>query len=182
MNILKKTFSGLMVTLALLCAMPVAQAAIYNFTIDGLVYDGDEANPNAYGLTAGETITATGTFTANLGTVGSETGTVSFATGSGNTMTIDLNGTFLFAGDDMSGNGPSLTFSSGSLTDFDFLKTSSPEFNSSFMAFDDFNSLYGEWTNASLTVVPVPAAVWLFGSGLLGLGGAAFRRRKQSVQ
>lgn len=32
------------------------------------------------------------------------------------------------------------------------------------------------------TPVPVPAAVWLFGSGLLGLGGAAVRRRKQSVQ
>ena len=162
--------------------MPVAQAATYNFTIDGLVYDGAEANYNAYGLFAGDTITATGTFTANLVTIGSETGTVSFATGSGNTMSIDLNGTFLFAADDVSGNGASLTFSSGSLTDFDFMKTSPPEFNSSFMAFDDFNSLYGEWTNASLTVVPVPAAVWLFGSGLLGLGGAAFRRRKQSVQ
>lgn len=29
---------------------------------------------------------------------------------------------------------------------------------------------------------PVPAAVWLFGSGLLGLGGMATRRRRQSVQ
>ena len=185
MNILNKTFSVLVVTLTLFCAMPVAQAAIYNFTIDGLVYDGDEVNPNAYGLTAGETITATGTFTANLGTVGSETGTVSFATGSGNTMTIDLNGTLLFASSDDdygSGLGPFLSFSSGSLSDFDFTKAGSPAFNSSFVYFDDYDSLFGEWTNASLTVVPVPAAVWLFGSGLLGLGGAAFRRRKQSVQ
>lgn len=180
MNILNKTFSVLVVTLTLFCTMPVAQAATYNFTIDGLVYDGAEANYNAYGLFAGDTITATGTFTANLGTIGSETGTVSFATG--NTMTIDLNGTLLFASDDVSGNGASLTFSSGSLTDFDFLKTSSPAFNSSFVYFDDYDSLFGEWTNTSLTVVPVPAAVWLFGSGLLGLGGAAFRRRKQSVQ
>lgn len=30
--------------------------------------------------------------------------------------------------------------------------------------------------------VPVPAAVWLFGSGLLGLGGMASRRRRRSVQ
>ncbi len=29
---------------------------------------------------------------------------------------------------------------------------------------------------------PVPAAVWLFGSGLLGLGGIAARRRRHSVQ
>jgi hypothetical protein len=34
--------------------------------------------------------------------------------------------------------------------------------------------------NGTLTVtsvVPVPAAVWLFGSGLLGLAGAVFRRK-----
>jgi len=34
---------------------------------------------------------------------------------------------------------------------------------------------------ASIASVPVPAAVWLFGSGLLGLGGVAARRRKQLV-
>lgn len=31
--------------------------------------------------------------------------------------------------------------------------------------------------NADIAVVPVPAAVWLFGSGLLGLAGLARRRR-----
>ncbi len=181
MNILHKTFTGLAVTLALLCAIPVAQAATYNFTITGGVLVGDEFFPNAYNLTAGETITATGTFTANLGSTGSETGTVSFATGSGNTMTINLNGTFLFAANDDgygSGLGPFLTFSLGSLTDFDFTKAGSPAFNSAFLAFDDFGGLYGEWTNLSLTAVPVPAAVWLFGSGLLGLVGLARRKKR----
>lgn len=181
MNILKKTFSGMMVTLALLCAMPAAQAATYNFTVTGLVLVGDEFFPNAYNLTAGEAVTATGTFTANLGTIGSETGTVSFATGSGNTMTINLNGTFLFATSDDgygSGLGPYLTFNLGSLTDFDFQKTGAPAFNSSFLSFDDFGSMYGEWTSASLTAVPVPAAVWLFGSGLLGLVGMARRKKR----
>jgi hypothetical protein len=61
--------------------------------------------------------------------------------------------------------------------DFDFQKLASPAFNSSFLSFDDFDSMYGEWTNLNLTVVPtvvpVPAAVWLFGSGLLGLVGIA---------
>lgn len=32
--------------------------------------------------------------------------------------------------------------------------------------------------NANLTAVPVPAAAWLFGSGLLGLFGVAYRRKK----
>jgi hypothetical protein len=38
------------------------------------------------------------------------------------------------------------------------------------------------WTlTGNLSAVPVPAAVWLFGSGLLGLTGIARRRRSQSV-
>ena len=40
-------------------------------------------------------------------------------------------------------------------------------------AFNGFNA------NFDFTVVPVPAAVWLFGSGLLGLVGVA--RRKKSA-
>jgi hypothetical protein len=35
------------------------------------------------------------------------------------------------------------------------------------------------WNSAAVSAVPVPAAVWLFGSGLLGLAGVA--RRKQSA-
>lgn len=35
---------------------------------------------------------------------------------------------------------------------------------------------------AAIAAVPVPAAVWLFGSGLLGLGGMVTRRRRQSVK
>ena len=33
------------------------------------------------------------------------------------------------------------------------------------------------WDDVSLTAVPVPAAVWLFGSGLLGLVGMARRKK-----
>lgn len=177
MNIINKISAALLV---LFCALPVTQAATYNFTITGNVLVGDEFFPNAYNLTAGENVTATGTFTANLGTIGSETGTVSFANGSGNSMTINLNGTFLFAANDDgygSGSGPSLSFTLGALTDFDFQKTGSPSFNSSFLSFDDFDSMYGEWTNVNLTAVPVPAAVWLFGSGLVSL--MAIGRRKK---
>ena len=43
--------------------------------------------------------------------------------------------------------------------------------------FGGFNANF----NANLTPVPVPAAVWLFGSGLLGLVGIARRKKKISV-
>jgi hypothetical protein len=185
-----RIYSGLAVALALFSAMPAAQASIvtYNYTVTGYVLVGDEMDPNAYNLTGNfglpnESITATGTFTADLGTIGNETGQVFFATGSGNTMTIDLNGTFLYETDDSgygTGIGPSLTFASGSLSDFDFQKPAT--FNSSFLSFDDFDLMYGEWTSLNLTVVPapvpVPAAVWLFGSGLLGLVGVARRKKR----
>ena len=45
-----------------------------------------------------------------------------------------------------------------------------------------FGDLQGQTTQANfgfqLTPVPVPAAAWLFGSGLLGLAGLARRNRR----
>ena len=179
MDIIRRACLKLVVVAGLAVAAPVTYAATYSFTIEGTVFAGNEFFANAYNLTAGDIITATGMFTADLGTIGLETGIVSFGNGSGNSLSIDLNGTTLTASDDtsfMSATGPSLTFSAGALTDFDFQKTSLPAFNSSFLGFDDFDSMYGEWTSTTLTAVPVPAAAWLFGSGLLGLVGIARRK------
>lgn len=155
----------------LLLAAGSAQAisVTYNFTITGTVdvlgsktvkktnSSGEETfnetttESNAYGLNAGDTITAFGSFTADLGDIGSETVTVYFDlaafNANGNTLTIDTNGTQniqLLASDDvsyLSGGGPYLTFSNGALTDFDYLKSAvSPKFNSAFMNFDDMTS------------------------------------------
>lgn len=39
-------------------------------------------------------------------------------------------------------------------------------------------AIYGSITPVTTSVVPVPAAFWLFGSGFAGLAGLAFRKRK----
>jgi hypothetical protein len=151
----------------------LAAPVIYNYTITGTVLVGDETAPNPWSLTAGDTITASGTFTADLGTIGSETGTVNF--GAGDTVFIDLLGGQSLDETDAVG-GISLTFASGALTDFVYLE-SGGQFNSNFTFFDDFGNLFGEWGSVELVAVPVPAAVWLFGSGLIALVG--LRRRKR---
>jgi hypothetical protein len=148
-----------------------AATATYNYTILGDVSFGD--GTNAYGLMTGDVVSATGTFTADLGA--NLTGTVNF--GAGDTMLIDLLGGTFTEADDASG-GPSLTFDNGSLTDFVFFDALFT-FNSNFTSFDDGigSSMFGDWRTAvSITEVPVPAAAWLFGSALLGFAGL---RRKQ---
>lgn len=201
-------------------AIPVT----YNFTITGTVdvlgtktvtvtnnsgtTSTTTTETNAYGLNAGDTITAFGTFTADLGGPGSETGTVYFDlpafNANGNTLTIDTNGTNniqLLASQDSlySSGGPYLTFFNGALTDFDYLKPTTPKFNSSFMNFDDmssgstttetgsgknkvttittYQSMLGTWS--SVVVTPVPEAetyaMMLAGLGLIGF--TVLRRR-----
>ncbi len=173
-KLLSQSFAAL---LLLAVGMTAAQAApvIYDFTLTGEVIVGDETfGFNDWDLTAGDIITATGTFTVeDLGAPGSETGTAIF--GAGDSVTIDLlGGQFLTETD---GSGISLTFAAGALTDFSYVANSN-NFNSDFTSFDDLfgGSVFGEWTGASITAVPVPAAVWLFGSGLLAMFGWARRK------
>ena len=110
-NTFAKSAYGIILGATLLCGLPVAHAVstTYNFSITGDVSVGEESfgpGSNAFGLSAGDTITATGTFTADLGTIGSETGTVMFGSGSGNSMSIDVNGTiFTASNDDRFGDG-----------------------------------------------------------------------------
>lgn len=182
MNTLKTLSTRITLGLVLLCGLSLAQAATYSFTIEGTVDIGEETfgpGSNAFGLSSGDTITASGLFTADLGAAGNETGTVYFSTGTSNTLSIDLNGTLLTQTDDDgygSGLGPYLTFGAGALSDFDF--QTSGVFNSSFLFFDNVenSTMFGTWTSVTLTEVPVPAAVWLLGSGLLGLVGIARRK------
>jgi hypothetical protein len=143
----------------------------YQYSIDGLVLAGDEfGDPNFWNLTAGEVINASGVFTADLDVVGD----VDVVFGVGDSMFIDLVGGSL-SETDASGD-ITLTFNAGSLVAFDYIDVGG-NFSSFLTAFDDNSLLFGDWdTNANLTVVPVPAAVWMFGSGLIALVGWARRR------
>ena len=158
-----------------------AVSTTYNYVVTGDVLSGDEqpSSPNVFNLTAGETITAYGTFTvdSSYATTG---GTVSFGSGSGNTMTINLNGTLLDASgdDDFDFGLPELTFGSNwTLVDFDYFKTDAPVFNSEFLGFDDFDGLYGEWRTA-VEVSPVPEAD-TYAMLLAGLGLVGFAARRK---
>lgn len=201
-------------------AIPVT----YNFTITGMVdvlgtktvavtnssgtTSTTTTEPNAFGLSAGNTITAFGTFTTDLGSIGNETGSVFFDfaafNAKGNTLTIDTNGTNniqLLASQDtsyLSGGGPYLTFTNGALTDFDYLKSTTPKFNSSFMNFDDmtssslttvtgngankvtttttYQSMLGTWNTAVITPIPEADTYAMMLAGL-GLVGFMARRR-----
>ncbi len=164
-----------------------ANAAMITITAD--VYLAE----NYDGLVFGDTITADITFDDALTGVGTET--LYFNT----TNTLDITagsfGSFLFD-ESMKSNisTTSITFEDGYLVDFSFSalfeENSAPEqFHSSLTtatADRDYRvkgqdihvGLYAEWDTETqfIAAVPVPAAVWLFGSGLLGLAGVARRK------
>lgn len=169
-----KKITKMMCMLALLAGAGSTQAALVNFEIIGDVLAGNEfGDANIFNLSAGDTITATGMFDDSVLSEGS--GAVSFS-GTGNTLTIDVNGTLFDQDMDISGAGASLSFTGGLLSDFDYMTS---DFNSLGPYFDDFGLLFGQWrADVTLTSVPVPAAAWLFGSGLLGLVAAGRRRNR----
>jgi hypothetical protein len=184
MTTMYKTATRCIAATVLFFALGNAQAALVSYEITGEVLSGEDFAPNVFGLTAGDIITATGIFDDAVLTGGA--GTVSFASGSGNSMTISVGIETFTAVNDVdfgTGGGPAITLSSlTTLTDFDFqafLGTNGApaDFNSSFTSFDDFDQMIGDWTAITTQVVPVPAAVWLFGSGLVALGGVVRRRK-----
>lgn len=167
----------------------LANASLLSFSISG--DPGFVTSGNPFGLSAcvgtcTETISATGIY-EDSGLSGIGTEFIYFGNGSGNSITshvgtidfletMDVN----YAG----GVDPFLEFQNGVLSSINLLFTSgtngaTADFTSSGILFGSGSVFSGLWdTNSfSTTVVPVPAAVWLFGSGLLGLVGVARRKR-----
>jgi len=162
-----------------------ANSALVDFTLVGEVTIADTGN--GFGLAVSDVITVNGTFDDGaLSGTGDEY--VSFAAGSGNSLSFDAGSVSFTQVDDVdyvTGLGPNLNFFNGAFSGFDFLAEFglTGSFSSVDLLFDagddSFYTAYitGTWTSYTVSAVPVPAAVWLFGSGLLGLVGVARRRR-----
>ncbi len=184
MNRLKTILQTLVLALSMTAGG--AQAALVDFTLLGTVGSADTSN--GFGLDVSDLITVTGTFDDSaLTNVGSED--VLFSMGSGNSLNLVLGSKSFTETDDIQyssgGSSPKLRFLDGAFDGFNFRT----EFGTlgyflsvgfSFDSGDDNfypNYVSGTWTSYTVSAVPVPAAVWLFGSGLLGLVGVARRRR-----
>jgi hypothetical protein len=169
------TAMGLGFTLVVVAGSVHAQ--LMNFSTIGDVMIGQENAPNIYGLSAGDTITANGTFDDSGLVAG--TGSILFdaATPSSSLM-ITLGSVTLYGSDDISyltGGYPELIFNNYQLVEFNFL---SADFSSWGLGFDDTYSLLGEWRPAvEFAPVPAPTALWLLGSGLIGLAGFMYKKQ-----
>lgn len=163
---------GLCAAFLMAVSFSYAQAAAVNFTLTGTVYNTYENDswygPNPFGLHVGDTITATATFDDSL--INNYGSTLIDFGDSDISMLITVGNTVYTDDDDFSG-GAWLYFYND---DFDGLSYSS-NFCCDFYG-DDFD---GQWTSMAISPVPVPAAVWLFGSGLIGLVGFAKRNKSQ---
>lgn len=183
MHILRKTRLAVLATAALLLSAGSAHAALVNFEFTGNV----DFSLGYGGLNAGDTVTVTGVFEDSVLSGGS--GTIGFGSGSGNTLSIAAGSyTFTEVNDALYVlTGASLILTSGALFDFNYqaiggTNGAPADFDSAFTSFWSDVYLSGTWnTTVQTSPVPVPAAVWLFGSGLLGLLGlmGVARRRKK---
>lgn len=188
MNIIKKTGYSVLLALCFLGSSAITHAALVNFELTGTV-DLQADSGNVFDLSLTDTISVSGTFDDSILTGG--TGIVSFGSGSGNTMAMVVGSQTFSAGNDtnfLSGY-PQLSLNAGLFDglniEITFGDSSASAFYSQdfwFDGYDDINDnlgnlVSGTWTDFQMTPVPVPAAVWLFGSGLLGLVGLARRKK-----
>lgn len=144
----------------------VSSTTTFPFGLEWTVYDGVLFGPGTYTFSTMDndgpagTIPASGpdvTFTVNPGEIG---GRIKFASGANSGVDIFLK---------WDGTGASLDFAEDLDGDPGYAMVDGP--------FPGYNFSFD--LSQQPSVVPLPAAVWLFGSGLLGLIGVA-RRKKNS--
>ena len=162
-----KTLNKLYIAFLMLIIAGNAHSALVNFNLTGEIDSATVGNP--FGLTDTDTISAFAVFDDSL----IASGLVDFSDPS-IAMTITVGSETYTDAEEFLG-GASLYFSGGAFNGLDYSATD--------LTFDSFNfsfvstgQLAGTWTTATISPVPVPAAAWLFGSGLLGLVGLARRK------
>jgi hypothetical protein len=188
-NDVTKSISRLALCLFMLAAGS-SQAAIVNFTLTGTVSTVESGNP--FGLSLNDSIYASGTYddsSISQGYIDFTTSSNNFEITVGNTVftesmsTLSYYGLFFLANGDFEG----LNYRSENANQSSFSSDGFLNFNggTSGLASADHGTIIhptyieGTWDAASYTTspVPVPAALWLFGSGLIFLGGMAKRRK-----
>lgn len=191
MNISKLNTLTAITFCMLTTTMTPAQSAIVDFSLTGQIDIAEASNP--FGLAVGDTISAVGTFDDSV--IGAGETFVDFST-SVNNMEITIGNTIFTDSMDIYG-GAYIYFFDGVFTGLDYksysaTKTISSSANPGFVinggVSDSTNQdiilettfVEGTWNPDSFTVtaVPVPAAMWLFGSGLIFLTGFTRRNRK----
>ena len=174
---MKLFVKGMCSVLLMAVSFSYAQATTINFTLTGTVQHTYENNwrydANPFGLRVGDTITAKASFddslirSSGLTMIDFENPNIEMFITVGNTVYSDA--------DDFS-DGAWLYFDDGYFDGLSY-NSSDGKFDSSNFCCDFYGYDFdGKWDNMEISAVPVPAAVWLFGSGLIGLVG--FARRK----
>lgn len=160
---------------ALLLPYSAANAVTVSGSLNGTITGADAGN--AFGLSVGDMITLDVLYDDSVITgIGGES--VFFNAITGNTMDFTVGSmNFDESQDTAGGLGPSLFFLNGDLQEITFSTTFGSGTPSdvffSFITFFEGNSngfIGGEWDLSSYSVspvvIPVPAAIWLFGSGI----------------
>jgi len=186
LNIKSITISTLF-CLSVLTSNIANAATIVQFSVNGEITRAT-AN-NFFDLAVGDIITLTGEFDDSI--IGPGDTLIDFSL-SYNNFTLNFGNT-VYTDDDDLNNLAAMYILDGAFDGLDYI-TSDNKFNSTGYVgyidpvtgevYEDFiahnNTIGGYWLVDSfeMTPVPVPAAVWLFGSGLVFLAGIARRKQK----
>jgi hypothetical protein len=185
-NMIAKSTMKVLVSLLFMLAATSAGATTVYFTLTGHVTD--YFGGTDFGLIVNDPVTATGSFDDSLigGDIITGSGTLDFTSDITDLVITAGLQTFTSADDNGSGqleiiNGIVLDGFSSS-AGFVYAGTNAGEHElTSDAGTDTFLGnveILGVWDTFSMTTVPVPAAIWLFGSGLIGLVAVA---RKKAV-
>ena len=167
-----------------------ANAAMVNFSLSGEITVANPGNP--YNVSIGDLMTASGVFDdIDIGGAGSGETYIDFSTDFNNMEIIIGNTTYTDIMDNFGGgfliytdgvfSGIDYSDSAGTLDSFGIIGQTST--TGVLLADIIGRDIQGNWDKNSFTVttdvssIPVPAAVWLFGSGLVCLAGMLKRRR-----